>query len=328
MFYIQPMLEKYKLPLSFDNPFTLILLFSIVIHITVLTQLNWKIKKTPPKEKIFEVELIYPEKVKPVKKIRKIIKPKIKPIPKKLVKAKRKVVRVPIPKAKVKTAPPKKKEIVKPIIKPSLQLHSTLQRNTRNTSEPLLSVGNKKLKVPKLQRSKKEASNLDIIPDIKLSEKQISGKLSNKISTAKIKDLEAKEISSKNKIGSIDLGIGKLNKKVSYKITQENQGAKKGRRLSSISRSDNTFIEGEIKEREIIFKPDPPQLDIEKSVTITLKFTVLPNGEVDQIFPVRKAELELERIAMRMLRQYRFTPLFANAAVQEGLIHFTIHRKR
>jgi len=322
------MLGKNRPRLSFNHPFTLVLFISIAIHITVLTQLNWKIKKTPPKEKIFEVELIYPKKIKPIKKIRKIIKPKVKPIPKKLVKAKRKIVRVPIPKAKIKTAPPKKKVITKPIIKPSLRLQSSLNRNTRNKSDPLLSVGNKKLKVPKLQSSKKEASNLDIVPDIKPSDQQISAKLSNKISTAKIKDLDAKEITSKNKTGSIDSGIGKLNKKVSYKITQINEGAKEGRRSSSASISDSTFIEGEIREREIIFKPDPPQLDIEKSVTITLKFTVLPNGEVDQIFPVRKAELELERIAMKLLRQYRFSPLFANADVQEGLIHFTIHRKR
>ncbi|MFH2132491.1 MAG: energy transducer TonB, partial [bacterium] len=88
------------------------------------------------------------------------------------------------------------------------------------------------------------------------------------------------------------------------------------------------MIEGELKQRKVIYKPDPPVLNIESDVTITLKFTVLPNGEVDQIFPYRKAGPELERLAMQLLRQYRFEPLFENGKVQQGIIHFSIYRNK
>jgi hypothetical protein len=86
-------------------------------------------------------------------------------------------------------------------------------------------------------------------------------------------------------------------------------------------------IEGEISKRKVIYKPSPPVLNIDRDITVVLKFTVLPNGEVDQVFPFQKAEPELERIAIEMLHQYRFEPLFGSNLVQNGIIHFIIHRK-
>jgi len=85
------------------------------------------------------------------------------------------------------------------------------------------------------------------------------------------------------------------------------------------------MIEGELRQRKVIYKPEPPVINLERDVTVTLKFTVLPNGEVDQIFPYRKAEPKLERLAMQLLRQYRFEPLFESDKVQQGIIHLTIY---
>ena len=79
--------------------------------------------------------------------------------------------------------------------------------------------------------------------------------------------------------------------------------------------------------RKVIYKPEPPELNLDRNITVILKFTVLPNGEVDQVFPFQKADPELERIAIELLHKYRFEPLFGSNLVQQGRIHFTIYRK-
>lgn len=89
----------------------------------------------------------------------------------------------------------------------------------------------------------------------------------------------------------------------------------------------NMEMEGEAARRKVIFKPKIPSVNIDRIVTISFRFTVLPNGEVDQIFPLLKGEPELEKIAMQTLRKYRFEPLPADQPTQSGIIRFILKKE-
>jgi protein TonB len=58
---------------------------------------------------------------------------------------------------------------------------------------------------------------------------------------------------------------------------------------------------------------------VNTSGTIRIKFTVLPDGTVDKMIPLEKADPRLERAAMDALRQWRFNPIKDNIAM-EGII--------
>jgi protein TonB len=58
---------------------------------------------------------------------------------------------------------------------------------------------------------------------------------------------------------------------------------------------------------------------VNNSGTIRIKFTVLPDGTVDKMIPLEKADPRLERAAMEALRQWRFNPIKDNVAM-EGII--------
>ncbi|HRS00921.1 MAG TPA: energy transducer TonB [Bacteroidota bacterium] len=58
---------------------------------------------------------------------------------------------------------------------------------------------------------------------------------------------------------------------------------------------------------------------VNTSGTIRIKFTVLPDGTVDKMIPLEKADPRLERAAMDALRQWRFNPIKENI-VMEGII--------
>ncbi len=62
----------------------------------------------------------------------------------------------------------------------------------------------------------------------------------------------------------------------------------------------------------------------DKQMAVTLRFSVLPDGSVDAILPVRKTDELLESAAMSALRTWRFEPLPAQAAqiTQTGKVTF------
>ncbi|MBN2381531.1 hypothetical protein JXQ70_01485 [bacterium] len=73
--------------------------------------------------------------------------------------------------------------------------------------------------------------------------------------------------------------------------------------------SNQDQIEGPVASRMVIFKPTLPTVSLETSMVITLKFWVFPDGTVGKIIPEKKANAELEQIAMNYLKQWRFTAL-------------------
>jgi len=54
--------------------------------------------------------------------------------------------------------------------------------------------------------------------------------------------------------------------------------------------------------------PEYPE-GVNKEIDIRLRFTILPDGTVGSIFPLIKADTQLEDAAIKSLRQWRFEPL-------------------
>ncbi len=86
------------------------------------------------------------------------------------------------------------------------------------------------------------------------------------------------------------------------------------------------LIEGEVRGRTIIFRPQPPRLNLAQDVTVTLSFRVLHDGTVDQIVPLIKGNAKLEQVAIDLVSRYRFQPLEPGAAPQKGTIRVILTR--
>ena len=67
------------------------------------------------------------------------------------------------------------------------------------------------------------------------------------------------------------------------------------------------LIEGEVRNRTVITQPLPifPE-NIMRNVTITMEFTVVPNGTVQNIRVTRRGDPEFERVSIEALRQWIF----------------------
>ena len=68
-------------------------------------------------------------------------------------------------------------------------------------------------------------------------------------------------------------------------------------------------IKGSLARRKILERPDLPQVKVKVEAEIELTLWVLPTGTVDRVIPSVKGDSELERIAIRYLKQWRFVPL-------------------
>ncbi len=84
-------------------------------------------------------------------------------------------------------------------------------------------------------------------------------------------------------------------------------------------------IEGEAAHRTVVYKilPTYPE-GLQKTATIRVQFTVLPDGTVGEMIPLIKSDPYLERITLNSLKQWRFNPLPANQPQQAeiGIITF------
>ncbi len=381
---------KAKLRSALKKPIWIIIFFSIIVHIVVLTQLNWT-KSEKEKEEIIEVELVPPVKSQiALKKPERRVPPKKPPPPA----PKPRAPKVPVPKAPVPKAPVPKAPVPSPPVpnppkakrpmpkpptrkvptarapitgipskkpqppakplsspngrpflsagtsgpaltrakKPSLALKPDLQTGTRNNNDSRIGLGNRELKIPKIGSAGKPPAVPETLPEVTTTERQIPERKSSVVPrSTNLNDVDVGQIAPGSIKGDIETGIRDQNDTPGYRIVKKSKGPggnEKTRGPASSQRTQGTYFVGEIKQRKVIFKPEPPEMSIDRDVTIVLKFTVLPNGTVDQIFSSRMAQPELEHVAMKLLQQYRFEPLFENAAVQNGIIHFTIHRKK
>ena len=285
---------------------------------------------TPPKleDEVIEVELIRPKPVKP------------KPIPPIKSKKVRKGVQTARQKKNTEAAPtiiqtksePAKPEPVKkpppPVPKPKLSIRSELNKSSQWNRSNKAIIGAKEITIQSSSKDQITKPEITPLPKVDYSDQQIKSPRGNAQHSTSISDLDVREMGQDNIKTDIETGVGQLKQATDYKI-MESQADQPGENSpNSGDPGQNSEFEGEIRQRKVIYKPDPPQLDINSDVTITLRFTVLPNGQVDQIFPLRKGEGTLERVAIGLLRLYKFEPLFESDSVQKGIIHFTIQRKQ
>jgi TonB family protein len=76
-------------------------------------------------------------------------------------------------------------------------------------------------------------------------------------------------------------------------------------------------IEGPVKGRALIRRPQPPKVDISIDVELKFKFWVLPDGTIGEVIPVKRGNAQLERIAIAYLKQWRFEPLPSGASQEK-----------
>jgi TonB family protein len=74
-------------------------------------------------------------------------------------------------------------------------------------------------------------------------------------------------------------------------------------------KKDTIGIKGPASKRTILYKPEIPEVKIEREGEVELKFWVLPDGSVTSVFPLLRGDAELERIAINYIKQWRFNPL-------------------
>jgi TonB family protein len=86
------------------------------------------------------------------------------------------------------------------------------------------------------------------------------------------------------------------------KTPQENLELAKQLKVSS-------QIEGPIKGRKIVFQPPLPQVDVGIDVEFRLKFWVLPDGTIGEVIPLKRGDVNLERVAIAYLKKWQFQPL-------------------
>ena len=74
-------------------------------------------------------------------------------------------------------------------------------------------------------------------------------------------------------------------------------------------KKDSTGIKGPVGKRKILYKPEIPEVKIDREGEVELKFWVLPDGSVGRVSSQLRGDVELERIAMNYIKQWRFNPL-------------------
>jgi hypothetical protein len=306
------------------NIFPGALILSILIHLLLLAQLNWSPVTKASQEKLIEVSLLeletttqrprtkHPAPQKSKKQQSSTVeKVKNKPLSPdtKITKNRKPTSAVSVSgqkdtgAIKVKKVTPKPVSPSKPTFKSSLSLKSNLVSGATGLKEPLVVDANK------LQKYGAAKADASIQPKTKAVDKPSKGVTAEQVKPGK----------TPIAIDGQHLPQMAETKKSASKQSTSSQGA---------NEIVNSFIEGEARTRKILFRPPPPELNIERDVEVTLHFTVLPDGSVDTILPYTKADLELEQLAIDLLQQYKFEPLFGSNQKQSGIIHFTISRKR
>jgi len=137
---------------------------------------------------------------------------------------------------------------------------------------------NNKIKEKKVELPKSKTDN-NIIPNKTNTEKSTN--------TVVVKEKTNKDVPAKkgNK-GKEDIGKNNLGYDIDW-------GGRGQRRIYSFS------------------LPEYPE-GVNKEIDIRLRFTILPDGTVGSIFPLIKADTQLEDAAIKSLRQWRFEPLPEN----------------
>ena len=85
-------------------------------------------------------------------------------------------------------------------------------------------------------------------------------------------------------------------------------------------------ITGPAALRQVLYRPPPPQVTVERQTAVLLKFWVRPDGTVGRVVPLRKGDPRLEAVAVRFLKGWRFNPLEEKGKEQWGTIPIVFRR--
>jgi periplasmic protein TonB len=214
---------------------------------------------------------------------------------------------------------------IKPVAKPSLEKPLTSQIENIEVITEKNDFLDPEVKVPvmllnqpsKIQIKEQNTKSERLLKEINANQIKTSGKL--------LKGIKANQIKTVEKAGDIKANEIKQTTD-NYEIKTPLKKNNNVNPITSTNIFSNLKIEGEVSRRKLIYQPKAPNLDIDKDLTISLKFSVLPSGVVNQIIPFKKADPDLEKLATGLLLQYRFEPLFGEKDIQYGIIHFTIKR--
>ena len=106
------------------------------------------------------------------------------------------------------------------------------------------------------------------------------------------------------------MDLTRLNDKGTERVIERLQGPKE--KVSAVKPLEENLrlnIRGPVATRKIVERPLPPPVKVKVETEIELTFWVLPDGRVDRAIPSVKGDVELERIAIQYLKQWRFAPL-------------------
>ena len=148
----------------------------------------------------------------------------------------------------------------------------------------------------------------------KLSKEQKKSEATNTNNEVKkVKLPEAKNTSDENIIKPAEKNkeISDTNKKESKIKTNDNQTTEGMGNKANGSGSFGYDIDWGGKGQRKIYSfilPEYPQ-GVDKEIDIRLRFSILPDGTVGNIFPLIKADTRLENAAINSLRQWRFEAL-------------------
>lgn len=305
-----------------NSSFLTLLFLSLIFHIGLISLYKLPSLPEDPDEKVIEVELL------------KIEEPKIKPDlePKQAEQTKASQSGPPSAEKESSKAADKRTEVETapepaPVPKPSLSVKSSLEGFADKAKAiSIRENGQQTLQIPKWEQKNEKADESAALPQKpeSLSWQNAVSRQATPKTGAQPGGVSVNELVNKNIVEEAQSGHSL---KTGSQTTTEGEGGKIEETTQTRSFQGAT-IEGEVSNREVIHRPEPPQLNLDRNVTVILKFTVLPNGQVDKVEPYQKAEPELENLAIQMLQQFRFKPLFGNTSVQSGIIHFTLHRKQ
>lgn len=76
-------------------------------------------------------------------------------------------------------------------------------------------------------------------------------------------------------------------------------------------------IQGPVAEREPLFRPELPEVQVQTESEIALKFWVRPDGVVSRVITERKGDTALEAAAIQYIEGWRFTPLPPHESQEE-----------
>ncbi len=229
---------------------------------------------------------------------------------------------------KSRKPPPKPIVVVKPKLKSSFSIRSNLAKKSILKEGPI-AISTDNIEKRKVEVAIRSSKNSSFIPGSNRILDSNSVVVVRKVDAPRLKGVEAGQIKpGKTPIVIDGQMLRKSEETEKFDQIQEVE-PKTGEEGSTESKDQgNSFIEGEASKRNILYKPKPPELEIERDVEIKLRFTVLPDGSVDRILPYTKADIELEQLAIVLLQQYKFEPLFGSNKNYSGIITFTIYRKK